>query len=215
MIDLNAIRNAAKSHSPKPVGRWREYSVLLPLVERGGALYVLYELRALSLDVQPGEVSFPGGAIEAGETPAEAALRETMEELGLPAGAVEVVSELDYLVTHHGVLLRCFLGIIDDEALGRAAVNEGEVQEYFLVPLAWLLETEPAVYYNRVVSEPAADLPAGKLYPNGSYNWRQGRAAVPVYTWPDPHTGNERVIWGMTARLTMAFVDLLRSVFLR
>lgn len=208
---LEEIKEAARRHVPKPVGPWRFFSVMLPLVEKGGALYVLFELRAKSLDVQPGEVSFPGGGIEPGETPAEAALRETVEELGLHASAIEVVSELDCLITYRNLTIFCFLGVIDAGALENASPNADEVEEFFLVPLSWLLENDPETYTNRVISEPAPDLPLEKLAPNGGYNWSEGTSTVPIYAWPDPVSGKEHIIWGMTARLTMAFVDLLRG----
>jgi len=208
---LEKIKKAAQSHAPRPVGEWRYYSVLLPLVEKDGELHVLYEIRAAMLDVQPGEAGFPGGGIENGETPAEAALRETVEELGLPRDAIEIVGELDYLVSYSCITLYCFLGIIDAAALEKAAVNTAEVEEYFLVPLAWLLENGPEVFVNRIVSEPAAGLPIEKLAPQGGYNWREGTSPVPIYTWVDSKTGKERVIWGMTGRLTEAFIDLIRE----
>ena len=209
---LENIRNTARAHTPGPVGSWRYCSALLPLVERDGVIYVLYEVRSQELDVQPGEVSFPGGGIEEGETPAIAALRETVEELGLPTEAVEIVSELDYLISHGNIILYCFLGVIDADALAKASVNRAEVKDYFLVPLAWLMEKEPEVYVNTILSEPAAGFPIEKLAPGGNYNWRKGTSEVPIYTWFDPAAGEERIIWGMTGRLTMAFVELCRNV---
>ncbi|MDR3363736.1 MAG: CoA pyrophosphatase [Clostridiales Family XIII bacterium] len=225
---LDAIKNAARANTPKPIGEYRYYSVLLPLVFHGGALHVLYELRSPDLDVQPGEVSFPGGAIEAGETPRDAALRETVEELGISADGVEIVGELDYLITYSNFTLYCFLGVLDADALAKAVPSAAEVAEYFLVPLKWLIENEPEVYVNRVVPEPAKDLPFEKLSPRGDYNWRKGFSTVMIYTWPgqvtceaagaemgeaaDKAPGGTRVIWGLTARLTKSFVDLIRDV---
>ena len=208
---IESVKRIALAHTPELVGVWRYYSVLLPLVDKGGVLYVLYELRSPDMDVQPGEVSFPGGSIEKGEGPKAAALRETVEELGIPAGSIEVVTELDYLINYSNSKLYCFLGVIDAAALETANINRDEVAEYFLVPLSWLLETDPDVYVNRLVTQPVEGLPVEKLAPNGNYKWRTGESTVPVYLWPDPVTGAERVIWGMTARLTMAFVEMLRG----
>ena len=210
-ISIDDIRDIAGKHMPEPVGDWYSYSVLLPLVERDDELCVLYELRSNDLDVQPGEVSFPGGKIEKDETPCEAAHRETIEELGLPGDAVEIVSEIDFLVTHGDIKLHCFLGIIDAEALERADINEAEVNEYFLVPLKWLIENEPEIYFNRIVTEPASNLPLERLGIDENYHWRTGISKVPVYSWPDHGTGEARIIWGMTAKLTMAFVKLIRG----
>ena len=69
-----------------------DYAVLIPFVttEEGKAL--LLEVRS-QLVKQPGEICFPGGRVEAGETPAETAVRETCEELGLKPEDIEVISE--------------------------------------------------------------------------------------------------------------------------
>jgi len=230
-LNIEAIRAALSGHVAKPIGKYRYFSVLVPLIERDGELFVLYEVRAYDMDVQPGDVSFPGGAVEPGETPREAALRETCEELGVAASAIEVISELDYLVTYSNFTLYAFLGSIDAAALEAARRarrgSAAEVAETFLVPLRWLLANEPDVYVNRLVPDPAPDLPVGRVTPNGSgapYRWRTAEAVVPVYNWPgeadseggrgsDPGEAAEagRVIWGLTARITMAFVELLKK----
>ena len=69
-----------------------DYAVLVPFVttEEGKAL--LLEVRS-QLVKQPGEICFPGGRVEAGETPVETAVRETCEELGLKPEDIEVISE--------------------------------------------------------------------------------------------------------------------------
>ena len=61
----------------------RPAAVLLPIVARPGGLSVLLTLRAADLRAHSGQVAFPGGKIDAGETPREAALREAQEEIGL------------------------------------------------------------------------------------------------------------------------------------
>ena len=211
MLKLEKIKDIARNHVPKPVGDWHYYSVLLPLVEKGGELHVLYELRSSSLEVQPGEVSFPGGGIEKGETPYRTAIRETVEELGIHEGAIEIVSELDYLISYGNRKLHCFLGVIEACALDKAEINISEVETFFLVPLAWLMENDPDIYDNRIIQEPAAGLPLEKLGAARAYRWRPRTSAIPVYLWQDPLTSQEFAIWGMTAQLTMAFVELLRN----
>ena len=207
---IGDIKDALQNHKPKPIGGWSYYSVMLPLVEKDSELFVVYELRSKTLSVQPGEVSFPGGSIEKGETPSEAAIRETSEELGLPENAIEILSELDYLVTPSNLTLYCFLGKIDEKALEKAVINSHEVEEFFLVPLKWLIENDPKIYVNRIITEQATDLPMDKLAPKGQYKWRSGKSSVPVYFWFDPVKNKERYIWGMTARLTMSFVNLIK-----
>ena len=69
------------------------YAILVPLVETDSGDALLLEVRSQFVR-QPGEVCFPGGRAEAGETAAEAAVRETCEELGIEPGAIELLSEL-------------------------------------------------------------------------------------------------------------------------
>lgn len=210
ILTINDIKNKLRDHVPKPVGGWRYYSVLLPLICKNGELHILYELRSKTLEAQPGEVSFPGGSIEEGENPEETAIRETSEELGLPDSAIKIITELDYLVTQNNMTLYCFLGEIDTKELDRSEINIHEVEEYFLVPVSWLFENDPTIYVNRVVTEQAEDLPMEKLAPHGNYRWKGGTTSVPVYVWPDPDEGDDRYIWGMTARLTMSFINMIK-----
>ena len=66
---LKQIDKGISAHIPGLLDGKRAFAVLVPLVEREDGLHVLYEVRALTLRHQPGEVCFPGGHIEAGETP--------------------------------------------------------------------------------------------------------------------------------------------------
>ena len=63
----------------------RNAAILLPLVTVDGRDALLFEVRSKRLEMQPGEICFPGGRIESGETPERAALRELWEELRIPS----------------------------------------------------------------------------------------------------------------------------------
>lgn len=91
---------ALQVHLPKVL---TPAAVLVPLVERAAGLTVLLTQRADELKRHAGQISFPGGRLEAGETPRAAALREAREEIGLEAQFVTVVG---YLPDH--VLLSGF-----------------------------------------------------------------------------------------------------------
>lgn len=75
----------------------RRAAVLVPLIQKGGEYHVVFEVRAGSLKTQPGEICFPGGAVERGETPKQAAVRETMEELLINRCQIRVIAPLDVL----------------------------------------------------------------------------------------------------------------------
>lgn len=185
---------------------FNEFSVLLPVVEKSGRLYVLYELRARHMDVQPGEICFPGGKIELGESPQECALRETWEEIGIPEEKIKVVSQLDMMVNYSNVAMYAFLGVVEESALDELVLNPDEVEEVFLVPIEWLMENEPTIYWTSVVPHPPEDFPYDKVTGGEPYKWRHGKAPVPVY----PEFG-DKVIWGFTGRITKRFTDTIKG----
>jgi 8-oxo-dGTP pyrophosphatase MutT (NUDIX family) len=207
-VGVAEIEAKVRGHEPHPIGRYGYSSVLIPLVNKGGVLHLLYEVRSDELKKQPGEISFPGGKMEDGETPEQAAVRETCEELLVPESSVRLIAQLDYIISYSNFTMYSCLGEIEAEAL-TTEPNRAEVKETFLVPLDFLLENEPEIYMNRVAPVVSEDFPLGKIHFKEGYSWREGRAAVPIYTWPDPDAGADRVIWGLTARLTKSFVDII------
>ncbi len=78
-----------------PYGELMRAAVLVPLFEHAGEPYVLLTRRRADLRRHAGQVSFPGGRIEAGEEPLDAALRESQEEVGLDPAQVDVLGQLD------------------------------------------------------------------------------------------------------------------------
>lgn len=131
-------------------------AVLVALFEAGDGPHVLLTRRSWGLRTHRGEVAFPGGRVEAGETAAEAALREAWEEVGLAPGAVEVLGELDHLTT---VTRRAYIvpvvGLLDGTPDLEA--NPEEVDEVLLVPVAELLLAE--VYREERWGPPAMNRP--------------------------------------------------------
>jgi 8-oxo-dGTP pyrophosphatase MutT (NUDIX family) len=77
----------------------RSSAVLAPFYDHDGELWVVLTRRSWGLRSHTGEVSFPGGRVEPGESPVAAALRETKEEIDLDPSSVEVLGELDHLMT--------------------------------------------------------------------------------------------------------------------
>lgn len=115
-------------------------AVLVPLFDHDG-LQVLLTRRAWGLRTHRGEVSFPGGRCDPGETAVETALREADEEVALDPGDVEVLGELDHLTT---VTRRAYIVPVVGLLPGRPSLtaNPDEVDEALLVPLAELLHPE-------------------------------------------------------------------------
>ena len=114
----------------------RPSAVLVLLADDdAGTAGVLLTRRSTALRNHAGEISFPGGRIDPGETEIDAALREANEEVGLDPAAVEIVGELDHLAT---VVSRSHIVPV----IGRAAAQlslapqSPEVERVMWVPLA-------------------------------------------------------------------------------
>ena len=100
----------------------------------------------------------------------------------------------------------CYLGIIEESTLASMKLNGDEVEETFLVPVEWLMENDPRVYWTEIVPQPPEDFPYDEVTGGAPYKWRNGRAPVPVYGELD-----RNVIWGLTARITKRFIDALKG----
>ncbi len=190
-----------RARTPKPLDMVPRWAMLVPLVEGPGGPALLYEVRALKLRRQPGEVCFPGGRMEAGESPEDCALRETEEELGLPRQTVRVLGPLDYIAHRSDALLCPFLALAD--AGTRLVPNPAEVEAVLRVPLDDLRRTPPLSCSYPLLPPPGEDFPYEALGISPDYPWQAGREEFPAYRW------RGRVIWGMTGRITRHVLSLL------
>lgn len=181
---------------PGLMGARSAYAVLVPVVcEPGREPALLFEVRAGTLRRQPGEVCFPGGKMEPGETPVQCALREAEEELGIPPAAVEVVGELDFIAHQSGFLMYPVLGRVEGRGPEGERINAAEVAESFLVPLSFFEKNPPELWTYPLIPQIPDDFPYERLGIPRDYPWRSGRGEVPVYLY-EGHT-----IWGLTARI--------------
>jgi len=115
-------------------------AVLVPIVNRPAGLQILLTERSLDLPDHPGQISFPGGRVEATDADhAAAALRETTEEIGLPATRVEVLGRLAQYETVTGFRVVPVVGWVEPPF--DLAPDPLEVADVFEVPLEFLLDT--------------------------------------------------------------------------
>jgi 8-oxo-dGTP pyrophosphatase MutT (NUDIX family) len=113
-------------------------AVLAPIVKRPEGLSVLLTLRASHLRAHSGQVAFPGGQIDPGETPLQAALREAGEEVGLDEQFIEPLGWLDPYLTGTGFRVAPLVALVEPSFTLR--INDREVDEVFETPFAFLMD---------------------------------------------------------------------------
>jgi 8-oxo-dGTP pyrophosphatase MutT (NUDIX family) len=168
---------------PPFVATTRDSAVLLPLfLGADGEVRVVLTRRSGRLNTHKGEVAFPGGRVDAGETHQEAALRETHEEIGLPPIHVEIIGTLEPLTTVVSASkITPFVGIIDN--MPPLVANPSEVTRIFDVSLRELTTFD--CYHEEI--------------------WDFADGTFPVWFFEvDGDT-----IWGATARMLRRLLDLL------
>jgi 8-oxo-dGTP pyrophosphatase MutT (NUDIX family) len=155
-------------------GLGRPAAVLVPIFERGGRPHVLLTERSGRLRAHRGEVSFPGGAVDAGESAEAAALREAEEEVGLDPSVARV------------------LGTLDDQPTG----GSGFVITPVIAEVPAAYPWRPAADEVERVLEPAiADFLAPGV--RRTETWRFGDMHVPMTFYDLPGV----TVWGATARI--------------
>ena len=161
-------------------------AVLVALLERGaGGLEVVFTQRAEHLKNHPGQVSFPGGRIEPHDRgPADAALREAQEEIGLCPRSVEIAGYLDAQLTVSGFAVTPVVGVVHEAAF-TPRPDPTEVAEVFVAPLAFFLD------------------PGNRRC--GFRDYQGSRFEVIEYHWEG------RRIWGATASMLVRLVAMLQE----
>lgn len=171
---------------PEPPRGFRPAAVLVPFFFLPKP-HLLFLKRPETMREHPGQVAFPGGKQEEGETPGETALRETEEELGIAPQRIELVGQIPpvpSLVTRFWITP--VVGILKGEDT-RIAANPEEVEEWFLIPFEELLHP-PRHHWEEILVE-------GE------------RERVDYLYFPAP--GGERLIWGATARVLRSLLEHL------
>ena len=194
MSQLEALRRQYGGYVPGLLGARHSYAVLCPLVERPDGLHLLLEVRAASLRRQPGEICFPGGRREAEESAVACALRETEEELAIPAREIEILGTPDFICNARGFLMQPVLGLVSPTGLAAMRPSPAEVAEVFTVPLTFFQRTEPEMYHYDLIPAPSPDFPYEAVGISRDYPWSRGTVEVPVWFWQG------HAVWGMTAR---------------
>ncbi|MEG1594596.1 MAG: CoA pyrophosphatase, partial [Oscillibacter sp.] len=183
------------SHAPGLLGARHSYAVLCPLVALPDGLHLLFEVRAANLRRQPGETCFPGGRMEPGETPIDCALRETAEELAIPAAEISLLGQSDFICNQTGFVLQPVLGLLSPRGFAALTPSPAEVAAVFTVPLDFFVTTPAEEFRYDLLPAVPDDFPYAAVGIPEDYSWNRGWVDVPVWHYAG-HT-----IWGMTARI--------------
>jgi 8-oxo-dGTP pyrophosphatase MutT (NUDIX family) len=156
-------------------------AVLIPLVWYEEEWHLLFTRRTDTVESHKGQVSFPGGGCDEGETtPEQTALREAEEEIGLNPNHVRILGRLSNLITITYFRVTPVIGVVNWPTVFR--VGEHEVARIFTIPLLWLA--------------------------NPSNRWQfempgRSRSLIAYH----PYDGE--LLWGATARMTVDFLNVL------
>ena len=157
-------------------------AVLIPIYERGGEYYLVFTRRTEKVIYHKGQISFPGGAHNEGETLETTALRESWEEIGLEPKDAEILGGLDEAVTTtSNYVISPFVAFIPYPY--KFTKNPEEVEEIIEVPVTALLDK------NSFREE--VELRHGKPTPAYFYQY------------------HGYIIWGATARILKQFLELV------
>jgi len=179
------VSDALRAEAAEP---FRPAAVLIPLVRYGERLGVLLTHRARNLADHAGQISFPGGRIEASDNgPVGAALREASEETGLPIERIELLGTLPVYVTITRFEVTPVVGMIDAPVHWK--LDSSEVEEAFEVPLAFLMD--PGNHQRRIATT-------------------RGERRL-VYSIPYQDGPRERFIWGVTAAIVRNLYAFLKA----
>lgn len=203
-MDISSIEKRFINTEPYINGweKMKRASVIIPLVEVNGEVNIMFEVRAKRLISQPGDICFPGGKIDQGEWPKEAAQREIFEELGLGINDIKIMNELDTLVKHDGLIIHPFLGAVENT--DNLNINESEVDHVFYVPLEYLLKYKPLEINNKLIVERGEGFPYHLIVNGENYKFRDGKYRSLFYQYKD------YVIWGITAEMLTSFLNKIR-----
>jgi 8-oxo-dGTP pyrophosphatase MutT (NUDIX family) len=161
-------------------------AVLVPILGAAPEPRLVFTKRTDTMSRHAGEISFPGGLVDPGEQLAAAALREAQEELGLAPSDVELIGALDPVHTRvTGILIVPFVGFLWKDP--RFTPNAVEIAEVLEYPLSDLIAI-------------------GRL----AELEHEGRTFTTQVYEMDGH-----VIWGATANILSAFIELIGELGMR
>ena len=199
---IENLREALSSDRGDLYYPFHRSAVIVPLRQRGGSVEIVLELRTRHLRRSPGEVGFPGGRVEAGESPWQAGLRELEEELGVPGDQVEYLGQLPEQQRRADELIVPFVVRLAEDAEPKP--DGIEVEEVFSLTLDHLMHTgfeEAAIIERHTLSD---DFPRNFL-PDGRWDRKVTRPVRYLVF-------GKYLIWGLSANILTLLLELIRRM---
>ncbi|MDT8718743.1 CoA pyrophosphatase [Clostridium sp. 19966] len=200
---MDNIEKIFKERKEKSIFNLRRSAVVIPIIEEEGKQAILFEVRSAKLKSQPLDICLPGGKVEPSENYKETAGRELMEELLIKDSDFEIIAPMDYLVTPYRGVMHPFVAKIKQYSF---TYNEDEVESVFKVPLEFFKNNDPLRYDLSISPVLKEDFPYHLI--NGGKNYPFATVTMPQYFYE--YEGH--VIWGSTALIVKAFIDIIKEV---
>ncbi len=172
-------RLAARPQERLDLEGFRQAAVLVPLLDAEAGPELLFTVRSSALSNHAGQISFPGGRLDALESLEEAARRETLEEVGLAVPFEAVLGRLDEHPSPAGYLVTPVLALLPWPQPLKP--NPAEVAAVFTVPISVLQALTPRFEERRLLE-----------YQRRIYFYEH----------------EERLIWGLTGNIVRSVLEL-------
>ena len=164
--------------------------------------YIILEKRALHIR-QGGEISFPGGKFdESDKTTEYTAIRETIEELGIPKEKIRLEGKFGALVSPNGIILEVYAGYVDIQSIEELNYNRDEVERVLLVPIKFFQDNIPRVEKIEMENKPLFSTSELRLPERYGNSWIGRAREVYFYNFQG------EIIWGLTAEIIYEFIEM-------
>jgi 8-oxo-dGTP pyrophosphatase MutT (NUDIX family) len=184
MFELSSLQTNLRERSRVTLewSGFRSAAVLVPLLKTQAGFELLFTVRSSQLSSHAGEISFPGGRLDDGETIDEAARREAFEEIGLTVTNENILGYLDDVPSPAKYIVTPVVAVLEKPL--DFTLSQAEVEEIFTADLAELSKLEPK-REERILQD--------------------HRRVIHFYTY------RERVIWGLTGNVLKNLLDVLEG----